>query len=146
MIRIKDFIRVSHIDASLIRAVIRQMGGWFEFKDHAKDVTDHGADGGYGGFIYYADTVAFYARNRAAINGLLAKMARDCGEGGIIELVQSFGCLSSGGKPDYTADEVGATLYGTKSRMDPHIVNALAWFALEEVARSYMDCTTEGSN
>lgn len=88
------------------------MGGWDYFKERAKDVTDHGAAGGYGGFIYHTDTVAFYARNRAAINRMAAELAADIGEGGIIECVQGFNCLGG----DYTADEIGATLYGTKSR------------------------------
>ena len=132
---IKDFTSQSHIDASIVRAVIRQMGGWNEFREYARDVADHGAAGGYGGFIYYTDTVAFYARNRAAINNLAGDMAADISEGGTIRLVQSFGRLNV----NYTADEVGATLYGTKSCMNTQIANALAWFALEEVARSYME-------
>jgi hypothetical protein len=137
---IKDFTSQSHIDASIIRAVIRQMGGWSEFKDDAKNVVDHGAAGGYGQFIYYTDTVAFYARNRAAINRMAGELAENIGDGGIIECVQGFNCLNG----EYTADEVGAALYGTKSCMNTQIANALAWFALEEVARSYMDLTTDG--
>ena len=46
--------------------------------------------------------------------------------------------------PDYTADEVARTLYGAKRDADTQIANACAWFALEEVCRSYMNCATEG--
>jgi hypothetical protein len=75
---------------------------------------------------------------------MAAQLASELGEGGAIELIGSFNCLSSrtdSGKrtPDYTADEIGATMYGATSRMDTQIANALAWFAAEEVARAYCD-------
>lgn len=134
---IRDFTKQSNIDAGLIRAVIRQSGGWEAFKEDAQMICEHGIDGGYHGWIYYyPDTVPFYGRNRAAINAMAADMARDIGEGGAIELITGFNCL----RGDYTADEVGATMYGSKSRMNTQIANALAWFAAEEVARSYVDC------
>jgi hypothetical protein len=149
---IKEFCNKSHIDAGLIRAVIRQMGGYEAFKDHAQDICQHGIGGGFRGFIYNVDTVAFYARNRAAINKMAADMASDIGEGGAIEMIGSFNCLSTRSKkpgdysrvPDYTPDEIGATLYGNKSRMDTQIANALAWFAAEEVARAYCDAVEGG--
>lgn len=130
---IKEFTQQTHIDAGLVRAVIRQMGGFEAFKEHAPDICNHGISGGFGGFIYYTDTVAFYGRNRAAINAMATQYASDIGEGGAIELIQGFNCI----KGEYSADEIGATMYGNKSRMDTQIANALAWFAAEEVARAY---------
>jgi hypothetical protein len=150
---IKQFTQAAgHIDAGLIRAVIRQMGGFESFKESAPDICAHGIDGGFNGFIYHVDTVAFYGRNRAAINAMAASMASELGEGGAIELIGSFNCLSSRSQkpgsyarvPDYTADEVGATMYGAKARMDTQIANALAWFAAEEIARAYCDVIEGG--
>jgi hypothetical protein len=153
---IKQFTNsAGHIDAGLIRAVIRQMGGFESFKESAPDICAHGIDGGFNGFIQYSDTVAFYGRNRATINAMAANMASELKEGGAIELIGSFGCLSTRSPkpgdysrvPDYTADEIGATMYGAKSRMDTQISNALAWFAAEEVARAYVDALeNEGGN
>ena len=132
---IREFCNKSNIDSGLIRAVIRQCYGFSSFKEMAHDVTEHGADAGFGKFIYYTDTVPFYGRNRAAINRMAADMASDICEGGSIELIGSFNCING----DFSADEIGVTMYGNKSRMKTSIANALAWFALEEVSRSYVD-------
>jgi len=129
---IREFCNKSNIDHGLIRAVIRQCHGFSSFKEIAPHVVAHGADAGFGKFIYYTDTVAFYGRNRAAINRMAADIASDIGEGGAIDLIASFDCI----KGDFTVEEIAATMYGDKSRMDTQIANALAWFALEEVSIS----------
>lgn len=129
---------------SLAAAVVRQMGGWQSFKESAEDITNHGIDGGFSGFIYYRETVAFAKRNRPAIVALLKEQASDFGEGGPIALVRGFNCLTdkrtSPAKPEYSEDEIGAALYGraTGDSADM-ILNALAWYAGEEVARRYCD-------
>ena len=110
------------------------MGGWEEFTDRAADVTNHGADGGFGGFIYYSETCAFYAKNRALILKLVKDMADSLGEG-VLEMVQNFNCLGK----DFSLDEIGETLYGNKNKHQTQVANALAWFALEEVCRAYDD-------
>jgi 3-deoxy-D-manno-octulosonate 8-phosphate phosphatase (KDO 8-P phosphatase) len=48
---------------SLTRAVIRKLGG----TESMPDIVNHGASGGFSGFTYYADTVAFYKRHKADI-------------------------------------------------------------------------------
>ena len=71
---LKQLIEKSgHIDPKLIRAVVNQFGGWESFKESAEDVTNHGIDGGYGGFVYYNETCAFFKRNRGAIMELAEK-------------------------------------------------------------------------
>ena len=65
--KLSDFVKQSTVPAKLIRAVVRQVGGWEDFQQIAKDVAGNGADDGYKGFIYYVDTVAFTKRNRRAI-------------------------------------------------------------------------------
>lgn len=133
------FIKASHIDGALIRAVVRQIGGWALFKEHAEDVTRHGADTGWHGFTYYADTAAFYARNRAAIAKAVEQLADDLGEGAV-ELVRNFNCL----RGTCSIEEVALTLYGTPRQHGAGTANALAWFALEEVCRSYYDLCEAG--
>ena len=124
-----------NIPDSLIRAVVRQSGGWSDFKDKAPDVASHGAAGGYGGWTYYTDTTAFARRNRADTVTLCERMADDMGESGPVAFVRGFRCLT-----DATESEVASTLYG-KGDEDTIVSNALAWFALEEVARAYVDMT-----
>ena len=120
-----------NIPENLIRATVRQSGGWARFKEHAEDVTNHGAAGGFAGFTYYADTLKFTRANRADIVTLCESMADDLGESGPVALVKGFNCLKGS-----TEAEVASTLYG-KGDEDTQVSNALAWFALEEVARAY---------
>lgn len=137
---IKQFAAASHINESLIRAVIRQCGGWDSFKEIAQDVTKHGADAGFHGFIYYIETVGFYQKNREIINEFTADQARDFGMDSF-QMVSGFNCL----RGNTTSYEVAETMYGPKKWVDSpkgtyQVANALAWFALEEVCRSYVDC------
>ena len=129
---LKSFIEKSNLPEDLIRQVVRQIGGWDSFKEHARDVSMYGASGGFSGFIYYTDTCRFYAVNRDAILEAVRDMCDDLGEEPI-QFVRSFNCL------DATESEVGLTLYGSKKQHDTQVANALAWFALEEVARSFED-------
>lgn len=126
------FVGDSHIPASLIRAVIRQVGGWESFTELAEDVVNHGASCGFSGFLYYTDTLRFYAANRKVIVEVAADMARDLGET-LVGMVMGFNCL------DATEMEVGETLFGGQSKHNTQVANTLAWFALGEVARRYVD-------
>ena len=127
-----QFIGKSHISEKLIRAVVRQSGGWDSFKEMAEDITNHGVGGGFHGWIYHADTVPFAKRNKAAIMELAWQMADDLGEP-IYRMIGGFNCLKM-------ADgEVAEAIHNPRSDDRTQVFNALAWFAVEEVARSYCD-------
>ena len=102
-----------------------------------KDVREHGADGGFHGFCYYSETRDFFKKNREAIASLVERMAEDLGEDPI-RMVTQFRCLEGYKiKPGI----VGRLLWRDgKSEYDfagyDDVANALAWFALEEVARA----------
>lgn len=117
----------------LARAVVKQFGGEENFKERSSDVTNHGISGGFGGWTYYTETTDFTRKNRAKIAELAEEMACDLGEG-TLEMIQGFNCL---GKQDYSIDEIGRALYGRGD--DTQILNALAWFAAEEVCREWED-------
>jgi hypothetical protein len=136
MMTLTQFTKASHIDASLIRATVRQFGGFESFKESYSDVNNHGISGGFGDFIYYHETVKFALKHRSKIIELLKETSESIGETGLLELVQSFNCL---GKADYTLDEIGEALYGSKPKAKQHqqVLNALAWFTAEEVCRSF---------
>ena len=114
-------------------AVIRQAGG----RENVRTAYEGGADCGVPGFIYYTDTVKFWKRHKAAILALAEGMADDLGEG-LLEMVAGFGCLKD---QHLTTSEVGQVLYGRASNDDTYtsVANAMAWFALETVARDIFD-------
>ena len=112
----------------IIRAVVRGLG-----REAMEDVNDYGIGGGYGNFIYYADTVAFWNAHKKMILDLLKEDARDMGEDSVVALVRSFACLRN----EAEEDEVALTLYGRPKDGATFVANALAWYAAETVCRWY---------
>lgn len=137
-ITLKAFCDSSPIAPSLIRAVVRQHGGWDAFKQDAENIFNHGADAGYGGWIYTSDCTSFTRRNRAAIVQELSSQAADQGED-LCSMVAGFNCLRD---HKLSASDVGRVLFsGRGGDEDVRILveNALAWSTLEDVARAYVD-------
>jgi hypothetical protein len=128
-----NLIDSTNIPESLVRSVVRQMGGWESFKESAPDITRHGIDGGYGGFIYYSETEPFAKRNRKEILEMASAQAKDFGVG-LVEMIMGFGCFRYN-KP--TESEIVEALAGRGT--ETQVPNALAWYAGEEVARAYCD-------
>ncbi len=132
---------VRGLPKGLAVAVIRQHGGWRSFKEDAIDFANHGVDGGYSGFIYYSETVEFAKKYRKLIAKLAESQSGDLGLG-VIEMIQGFNCLKDC-RPSQS--DVGACLYGDGD--DTSVMNALAWYAAEEVLRAYKEFVEEqGSN
>jgi hypothetical protein len=130
---LKNFIENSGIDTKLIRAVVRQSGGWKSFQDMAPDISKHGIAGGFGGWIYYTETCQFYAKNKSLIVELFEYQSKEYGYQSAQDMVKSFRCL------DATLSEISYTLYGNKRQHDTQVANVLAWFAVEEVARAFVE-------
>jgi hypothetical protein len=86
------------------------------------DAGRHGASGGFGGFCYYTETVAFYDKNEEAIWELLYQQA------------ESYNSILQ-----FIADFDGAEHVGSGDQFK----NLLAWFALEEVGRALEDSEEE---
>ena len=140
--KISQFKANTHLDVDLVDAVINQMGGKSAFKESAQDVANHGIDGGFHGFIYYTDTVAFAQANKALIMALADQQADEYGAEGSLAMIRQFGCLKSGGHqsdPEYTETEIAQAIYDG-SEDETQVLNALAWYAAEEVCRAYVDC------
>ena len=130
-----NLIDSTNIPETLVRAVVRQMGGWESFKERAPDITRHGISGGYHGFIYYSDTIPFTKRNRKAILEMATEQARQFGEG-LVEMIKGFRCLDGA-----TETEIVEGLAGNTDQTQ--VPNALAWYAGEVVARAYCEMTEE---
>ena len=135
-----EFCEASHLSTPLIRATVRQFGGWESFKESAPDVCQHGIDGGFHGFIYNKDTEAFARRNRAEIAKMAGEQADDFGTG-VHEMIRGFGCFRG---QKLTDEEIGSALYAGKDvEGGASVLNALAWYAGEEVARAFCDLTAD---
>ena len=127
---IQKFIAQSQ-QPKLSKAVIKQFGGAEPFQESYLDVTTHGIDGGYNGFIYYVDTVGFYKKNKPLIIERLSTLADDLGESKL-KIISKFKGLK-----DYSVDEIGAALYGNYNQTYDYIYNALSWYAAEEICNEY---------
>lgn len=135
---IKTMINHSSINSNLIRNTIKQFGGFSRFKDAAPDVTNHGIDGGFSGWIYYVDTIKFYSRNREAIIEMAIDQAEECGID-MLEMIQGFGVFRNN---PISKHDIAKALYG-KSNDTTTVQNAMAWYAAEEVARLYCNLNEE---
>jgi len=131
----KEFLRRTAFREKLVKAVIRQFGGWEAFISSAPDVVNHGIDGGFGGFIYYLDTVDFYNRNKKSILELVEYEAFSQGVDEF-EMLKNFKCMEG-----ITAMEIAEGLFSNKG--DDLVKNCLSWFAAEEVCRAYTDLRGE---
>ena len=104
-----------------------------DLSENAADICEHGADAGFSGFIYYSDTWAFTNKYRASIIELLKDQAADFGMDWL-EFLSSFNCLK-----DYDSAEIAEGLFDPESDCNCTVYNALAWYALEEAARDYVN-------
>ena len=118
-------------------AVIKQLNMSEEdTKQTLKDVINGGAAGGFSGFIYHYETVKFAKDNIKAIYGSAKEQAQDLGED-VYKMIQGFNCLKD---MSPLISEIADTIHGYPDKatvtdgMDTQILNALAWYALEEVA------------
>ena len=127
-IKMSDFLKAANINPKLASAVIRQFGGWEAFKEKAPDVANHGIEGGYRGFIYYAETAAFVKKHKKLIIENIVQLADDIGEN-FAKVIADFNCLKKSGIMEN--DVIIALMY-TRLNDDylmREIYNALAWYA-----------------
>lgn len=132
----KQVINDGYMPAKLVRGVILQLGSGKKAMDSLEDVYNHGADGGFNGFIYYCDTLEFYRRYKKEIIQLAEQMSDDLGMD-TIEMIMNFGCFKDNEHDPQFKREIMKTLYG--QAVNTEVANAMAWFALEEVAREFCD-------
>ena len=128
-----NLIENSNIPATLIRSTVKQFGGWDCFKESAQDVTNHGIDGGFGGFIYHVDTIDFTRRNKKAILEMAEEQAEDFGQG-MFEMIMGLNCMKGFGR-----DEIAESIHTGEGDDVTTVFNCLAWYAGEEVCHAYSD-------
>ena len=130
------------MEQELIDAVVEQLNcDDGELSSAMSDIANHGADAGFSGFIYYRETCQFARENMGAIYRHARVQAADFGEDSPLVMIAGFKCLH-----DVTARMVGEVICkvlgsddsdGIPEDAETSILNALAWYALEEVAHHW---------
>jgi len=115
------------------KAVVAEVGGWQECTQLAREVTEHGADSGTGGFIYYSDTVPFARKNLNEIMRYATEQAEDFNQS-LFAMLSSFKCMEG-----LSENEIASAIYDVHDSYGKVVLNCLAWYALEETARAYTD-------
>jgi hypothetical protein len=107
-----------------------------ELSTQFENCAEHGADCGIPGFIYYNETVPFFIANRRDIVNHMENTAAELGTD-IITMVQGFGVFRNSDKP--TAGQVGKALWDSGKQWPDltSLYNVFAWYALEEVSRTW---------
>lgn len=129
--------KMPHVPSPLVRATIKQLGGWDEeAAQNCFDIANFGIGGGFHGFIYYTDTVSFFKRNKKHILELAEREAQDLGYTGVLGLFASFNCMKS---LDISETEIAKAVFTGKGELVDQVLNCLAWYAAETVAREIHD-------
>lgn len=114
-----------------------------ELKQTFTNITNspHGASGGFNGFIYYSETCKFARENIKDIFDYAVEQAEQLGEG-VYKMISNFNCLNDMNvKETEVASTINLALKGVEDDqgIETQILNALSWYALEEVAKEEVD-------
>ena len=110
-------------------SILKELSAEFE------NCAEYGANIGFPGFIYYSETIAFFKANRRDIVNHMENLAAELGTD-IISMVQGFGVFRFSEKP--TVGEIGKALWGNIHHPElTTLYNVFAWYALEEVSRTW---------
>ena len=127
------------ISKKLAQKVIEQLGHeqWNnEVCKTLEDVVSNGASAGFGNFIYYSDTCKFARDNMEEILKSIKETAEGMCEDPL-KMIQNYPCL---GTDTINTLEIASVIYDKPDEAtlndgtDTQVLNALAWFALEETA------------
>jgi hypothetical protein len=101
-----------------------------------QDCSEHGADTGFSGFQSPSETIAFFQKHRYDIISHMEQTAADLGTD-IISMVQGFGVFRNSTPP--TPGQVGKALWDSGHYWPElnKLYNVFAWYALEEIARTW---------
>ena len=106
-----------------------------ELSDTLLNCSNHGADCGFSGFIYYSDTISFYIKHRQDIVSHMEQAAAEFGTD-VISMVQGFGVFRNSEKP--CTSDIGKALWGSFQKSElTTLYNVFAWYALEEISHAW---------
>ena len=125
------------MEQRLIDSVIAQLDlDDGELESTMSDIRNHGADGGFSGFIYYNETCNFARENMAEIYRHAKNQAAEFGIDPL-EMIAGFNCL----RGEFPAFEIASVIHDDiddatrNDGADTAILNVLSWYALEEAAQ-----------
>lgn len=116
-----------------------------------ENISNHGIDGGYHGFVYTKDTCEFFDNNKEAILKLLNAQAEEYGYANELEMINDFGSIKKANLNVSMNDiveisnnkGVGKEVDGINDWQYGTLKNSLAWYAGEAVANKFnglMEC------
>ena len=117
---------------------------FIELSSNFESCAEHGADCGIPGFIYYNETISFFKLNQSDIVDHLERASKEFGID-LFSMVQGFGVFRYSEKP--TVIQIGKALWGNH-KIQPELTqlyNVFAWYALEEVSRTWYRYLEENS-
>ncbi len=138
---VNEVIENTGIPARLVRGVIRQLGGMEEAQKAMPDICSYGADQGFSGFIYYGDTVEFFKKYRKEIIQHIDALAEEMGEDAATMML-GWPWLNAKDCNEAEKRELRESIRrclggGRLTNADNQTANALAWCALDMVARGF---------
>ena len=138
-------VRNSNFSERTIKNVIMALGfplvgsgnTFSKLSNQFENCAENGADIGISGFIHSSEKVAFFLQNR---NDIISHMEQTAAEFGtdIISMIQGFGVFRNSDKP--TVSEIGRALWdsGKEYHSLTTLYNVFAWYALEEISRTWL--------
>ena len=113
----------------IIQAVV---DGLSDPEEELHEISHHGADAGYGNFIYYDDTVAFANKHRSIIIKMLEEDSESMGIE-FVEMIKGFGYFRSRKIDPDDLRDIYRFISGSKCK-ETTIPNLMCWYAVEKVA------------
>lgn len=123
-------IENSVLEASVIRSLVRWHGGWSEFKEIARDISNYGANTGIS-FIYHADMRESFKANAPALKRWVSEMSLDYDKG-VLEMLQGWRGIGS----IYTLDEIATALYTGRGDAVDSVYSTIIYAAVEDLANT----------
>ena len=106
-----------------------------ELSSLLESCAEYGAHIGIPGFTYYRETIRFFQKNQQGIINHMEQTAAEFGVD-VIAMVQGFGVFRHSAKPK--ASHINKALYSRYYNPNLDILyNAFAWYALEEISRTW---------
>ena len=131
----EEFLNNYTSNDELSKIVIEQGGGFEHFESNAIDISNHGAGGGFNGWVDSYQMSEWVENNHDTI---LTVLKNDCDEFGI-ESVQEL--LDPSGKKfsDYSENEINAVIFEADKENDASlsVMTSIAYYAVEKVSNEY---------
>ena len=122
-----DFYKKTSVEIPLVNALISQCGGWKEFTEIAKDVSIHGFNCGYSGFISHNEVDKLFRKHTMTILETFAERNDGCT---IIDYVKRY--------TDLSEIEIMHSIFANSDKRDSSVGYWLTGFVFETLCYDYV--------